>query len=159
GPGNERAAGNGRPQGERDFSDSDEDGDGGRRGRRSRFRDRRRGRGERGEGVGGGGEREPQVSEDDVLVQVAGIVDVRDNYAVVRTSGYLAGPNDVYVSMAQIKRYGLRRGDAVTGAVRAARDGEQRRDKYNPLVRLDTINGMDPEEARRRPEFYKLTPL
>jgi len=90
---------------------------------------------------------------------MTGIVDVLDNYAFVRTSGYLAGPNDVYVSMAQIKRYGLRRGDAVTGAVRAARDGEQRRDKYNPLVRLDTINGMDPEEARRRPEFYKLTPL
>jgi transcription termination factor Rho len=155
----ERAANNGRPQGDRDFSDSDDDGEGGRRGRRSRFRDRRRGRGERGEGVGGGGEREPQVSDDDVLVQVAGIIDVLDNYAFVRTSGYLAGPNDVYVSMAQIKRYGLRRGDAVTGAVRAARDGEQRRDKYNPLVRLDTINGMDPEEARRRPEFYKLTPL
>src|SRR6185369_8579955 len=155
----DRAASNGRPQGERDFSDDDDEG--GRRGRRSRFRDRRRGRGERegGVGGGGGGEREPQVSEDDVLVQVAGIVDVLDNYAFVRTSGYLAGPNDVYVSMAQIKRYGLRRGDAVTGAVRAARDGEQRRDKYNPLVRLDTINGMDPEEARRRPEFYKLTPL
>jgi transcription termination factor Rho len=153
----DRAASNGRPQGERDFSDDDDES--GRRGRRSRFRDRRRGRSERGESVGGGGEREPQVSEDDVLVQVAGIVDVLDNYAFVRTSGYLAGPNDVYVSMAQIKRYGLRRGDAVTGAVRAARDGEQRRDKYNPLVRLDTINGMDPEEARRRPEFYKLTPL
>jgi transcription termination factor Rho len=87
-------------------------------------------------------------------------VDVLDNYAFVRTSGYLSGPNDVYVSMAQIKRYGLRRGDAITGAVKASpRDGEQRRDKYNPLVRLDTINGMDPEEARRRPEFYKLTPL
>jgi transcription termination factor Rho len=64
--------------------------------------------------------------------------------------------------MSQIKRYGLRRGDVVTGAVRPAResqDGEQRRDKYNPLVRLDTINGMEPDEARRRPEFYKLTPL
>src|SRR5690349_22260414 len=106
-----------------------------------------------------GRDAEPQVAEDDVLVPVAGIVDVLDNYAFVRTSGYLAGPNDVYVSMAQIKKYGLRRGDAVTGAVRAPRDGEQRRDKYNPLVRLDTINGMDPEEARRRPEFYKLTPL
>ncbi len=138
-------------------SDDDDDG-GSRRGRRSRFRDRRRGRGERGtESVGGTAE--PQVSDDDVLVQIAGIVDVLDNYAFIRTSGYLAGSNDVYVSMAQIKRYGLRRGDAVTGAVRAAREGEQRRDKYNPLVRLDTINGMDPEEARRRPEFYKLTPL
>jgi transcription termination factor Rho len=139
-----------------DRGDADDDGDGsGRRGRRSRFRDRRRGRSERSE-TGGA---EPQVTEDDVLVQVAGIVDVLDNYAFVRTSGYLSGPNDVYVSMAQIKRYGLRRGDAVTGAVRSAREGEQRRDKYNPLVRLDTINGMDPEEARRRPEFYKLTPL
>jgi transcription termination factor Rho len=141
---------------------SDDDDDGGRRGRRSRFRDRRRGRGERGpESMGSGGGAEPQVNDDDVLVQIAGIVDVLDNYAFIRTSGYLSGPNDVYVSMAQIKRYGLRRGDAVTGAVRAARESGdgQRRDKYNPLVRLDTINGMDPEEARRRPEFYKLTPL
>ncbi|SBV29897.1 transcription termination factor Rho [Micromonospora krabiensis] len=143
---------------ERD-ADGDDDGEGGgRRGRRSRFRDRRRGRGERAEGGDGGG-REPQVGEDDVLVPVAGIIDVLDNYAFVRTTGYLAGPNDVYVSMSQIKKYGLRRGDAITGAVRAAREGEQRRDKYNPLVRLDTINGMEPEEARRRPEFYKLTPL
>ncbi len=141
---------------DRDRGVDDGDDDGSRRGRRSRFRDRRRGRGER--GTEGGGP-EPQVSEDDVLVQVAGIIDVLDNYAFVRTSGYLSGSNDVYVSMAQIKRYGLRRGDAVTGAVRSAREGEQRRDKYNPLVRLDTINGMEPEEARRRPEFYKLTPL
>ncbi len=128
----------------------------GRRGRRNRHRDRRRGgRGERG-GEGG----EPPVTEDDVLVPVAGIIDVMDNYAFVRTSGYLAGPNDVYVSMAQVRKHGLRRGDAVTGVVRANREsGEGRRDKYNPLVRLDTINGMDPEEARRRPEFYKLTPL
>jgi transcription termination factor Rho len=151
---------------ERGEREGDEEEGGSRRGRRSRFRDRRRGRGEgggeRAERSGGGGG-EPQVTEDDVLVPVAGIVDVLDNYAFVRTSGYLSGPNDVYVSMAQIKRYGLRRGDAVTGAVRATRDNDSnqsgRRDKYNPLVRLDTINGMDPEEARRRPEFYKLTPL
>ncbi len=92
---------------------------------------------------------------------VAGIVDVLDNYAFVRTTGYLAGPNDVYVSMAQIKRYGLRRGDHVTGAVRAARENTDggRRDKYNPLIRLDSINGLDLEESRRRQEFYKLTPL
>ncbi|MFY1617457.1 transcription termination factor Rho [Micromonospora sp. WMMD736] len=148
---------------ERDSDDDDGEG-GGRRGRRSRFRDRRRGRGERGETGGDtGGGREPQVGEDEVLVPVAGIIDVLDNYAFVRTTGYLAGPNDVYVSMSQIKKYGLRRGDAITGAVRAAREGgnsgDQRRDKYNPLMRLDTINGMEPEEARRRPEFYKLTPL
>ena len=145
---------------------ADDDGDdgSGRRGRRNRFRERRRGRGDRPEGGnsssgGGGGGHEPQVSEDDVLVPVAGILDVMDNYAFVRTSGYLSGSNDVYVSMSQVKRHGLRRGDAVTGAVRQSRDGEARRDKYNPLVRLDTINGMEPEEARRRPEFYKLTPL
>ncbi|MEJ3749642.1 transcription termination factor Rho [Actinomycetes bacterium KLBMP 9797] len=140
-------------------ADADDDGEGGgRRSRRSRFRDRRRGRGDRTETTGGGGN-EPQVTDDDVLVPVAGIIDVLDNYAFVRTTGYLSGPNDVYVSMSQVKRYGLRRGDAVTGAVRANREGEQRRDKYNPLVRLDTINGMEPDEARRRPEFYKLTPL
>jgi transcription termination factor Rho len=143
-----------------DQRDNDDD-ENGRRSRRSRFRERnRRGR-DRGEGGGaGGGGNEPQVNDDDVLIPVAGIVDVLDNYAFVRTSGYLSGPNDVYVSMAQIKRYGLRRGDAVTGAVRAVREGgDGRRDKYNPLVRLDTINGTDIEEARRRPEFYKLTPL
>jgi transcription termination factor Rho len=155
-------------QNQRDAArDDDEDGEGGRRGRRSRFRDRRRGRNERG---GGGEANEPQVAEDDVLVPVAGILDVvrkdnggksdgGDNYAFIRTTGYLSGPNDVYVAMNQVKRYGLRRGDAVTGAVRQPREGEQRRERYNPLVRLDTINGMDPEEARRRPEFYKLTPL
>jgi transcription termination factor Rho len=153
--------------------DDSEGGEGGRRSRRSRFRDRRRGRGDRDPGDGGqrdGGQREggrdngrePHVNDDDVLVPVAGILDVLDNYAFVRTTGYLSGSNDVYVSMSQVKKHGLRRGDAVTGAVRAApRDGggDQRRDKYNPLVRLDTINGMEPEEARRRPEFYKLTPL
>jgi transcription termination factor Rho len=138
--------------------DDDFDGRGGSR-RRGRFRDRnRRGR------TGGTGDRfagdqaEPTIAEDDVLLPVAGILDILDNYAFVRTSGYLTGPNDVYVSLAQVRRYGLRRGDAVTGAVKQPREGE-RRDKYNALVRLDTINGMDPEQARNRPEFMKLTPL
>jgi transcription termination factor Rho len=146
-----------RPEGRNEGryeGEAEDEGDN-RRSRRSRFRDRRRGRDRGAAGEGG----EPQVTEDDVLVPVAGIVDVLENYAFVRTTGYLSGPNDVYVSMSQIKKYGLRRGDAITGAVRATREGEQRRDKYNPLVRLDTINGMDPEEARKRPEFYKLTPL
>jgi transcription termination factor Rho len=102
---------------------------------------------------------EPQLNDDDVLVPMAGILDVLDNHAFVRTTGYLPGSEDVYVGLAQVKRHGLRRGDVVTGAVRQPRDGEQRRDKYNPLVRLDTINGMEPEEAKRRPEFFKLTPL
>ena len=133
--------------------DGQEDGEGGGRRRRGRHRDRRK---------RDRSDAEPAISDDDVLVPVAGILDVLDNYAFIRTSGYLAGPNDVYVSMSQIRKYGLRRGDAITGAVRAPREGENtgnRREKYNPLVRLDTINGMDPEEAKHRPEFYKLTPL
>ena len=98
------------------------------------------------------------IGEDDVLIPIAGILDILDNYAFVRTSGYLPGPNDVYVSLAQIRRYGLRKGDVITGAVRQPREGE-RREKFNALVRLDTVNGMDPEQARNRPDFNKLTPL
>jgi transcription termination factor Rho len=135
--------------------DDDGEGRGGRRGRR--FRDRRRR--ERGGGEGGGADTE--LREDDVVQPVAGILDVLDNYAFVRTSGYLAGPNDVYVSMNMVRKNGLRRGDAVTGAVRVPKDGEQpnQRQKFNPLVRLDTVNGKPVEEAKKRPEFTKLTPL
>nr|WP_085994834.1 transcription termination factor Rho [Nocardia exalbida] len=134
----------------------DEEGGRGRRGRR--FRERRRGRDRE---TGGGEARELEIREDDVLQPVAGILDVLDNYAFVRTSGYLAGPNDVYVSMNLVRKNGLRRGDAITGAVRAPRDGEQsnQRQKFDPLVRLDTVNGGDVEAAKRRPEFGKLTPL
>ncbi|MYX20510.1 transcription termination factor Rho, partial [Streptomyces sp. SID8380] len=129
----------------------DFDDDGGRRGRRGRYRDRRgrRGRDEI---------NEPQVNEDDVLIPVAGILDILDNYAFIRTSGYLPGPNDVYVSLAQVRKNGLRKGDHVTGAVRQPKDGE-RREKFNALVRLDSVNGMAPETGRGRPEFQKLTPL
>jgi transcription termination factor Rho len=98
------------------------------------------------------------ISEDDVLVPVAGIIDILDNYAFVRTGGYLPGPEDVYVSLSQVRRHGLRKGDAVTGMVRQPRDGE-RREKFNALVRLDTVNGANPEEAKRRPDFAKLVPL
>ncbi|GHE10369.1 transcription termination factor Rho [Klenkia taihuensis] len=138
-----------------DEDDDDFDGNGRRRGRRYRDRNRRG-------GTQGGRDRydqgEPTVAEDDVLLPVAGILDVLDNYAFVRTSGYLTGPNDVYVSLSQVRRYGLRRGDAITGAVRQPREGE-RKDKYNALVRLDSVNGLDPEQARTRPEFTKLVPL
>src|SRR5690606_41721736 len=72
--------------------------------------------------------------------------------------GYLPGSNDVYVSLAQVRKYGLRKGDAITGAVRQPREGE-RREKFNALVRLDSVNGMPPERARNRPEFAKLVPL
>ncbi|MEU9156254.1 transcription termination factor Rho [Streptomyces sp. NPDC048417] len=131
----------------------DDDFDGGRRGRRGRYRDRR---GRRGRDEIGGAE--PQVSDDDVLIPVAGILDILDNYAFIRTSGYLPGPNDVYVSLAQVRKNGLRKGDHVTGAVRQPKEGE-RREKFNALVRLDSVNGMAPEHGRGRPEFNKLTPL
>jgi transcription termination factor Rho len=130
--------------------ESDEDG-GRRRGRR--FRDRRRNRG-RNEGGS-----EPEVREDDVLLPVAGILDVLENYAFVRTSGYLAGPNDVYVSLSLVRKYGLRRGDAIKGVIRQPREGEQQRQKFNPLVRVDLINGLEPDAAKGRSEFHKLTPL
>ena len=103
-------------------------------------------------------EREPVISEDDVLVPVGGLVDILDNFSFIRTSGYLPSPNDVYVSMQQVRRYGLRKGDVVTGAVREPREGE-RREKFNALLRLDTINGMEPDEAKDRIEFNKLVPL
>ncbi|MFI0784268.1 transcription termination factor Rho [Streptomyces lydicus] len=137
----------------RDRRDDDDDFEGGRRGRRGRYRDRRGRRGGR-EDFGN----EPQVSEDDVLIPVAGILDILDNYAFIRTSGYLPGPNDVYVSLAQVRKNGLRKGDHVTGAVRQPKDGE-RREKFNALVRLDTVNSVAPEQGRGRPEFGKLTPL
>ncbi|MGV9700762.1 transcription termination factor Rho [Streptomyces sp. NPDC003483] len=131
----------------------DDDFDGGRRGRRGRYRDRRgrRGRDEF-------ATNEPQLADDDVLIPVAGILDILDNYAFIRTSGYLPGPNDVYVSLAQVRKNGLRKGDHVTGAVRQPKDGE-RREKFNALVRLDSTNGMAPDSGRGRPEFNKLTPL
>ncbi|MCZ2823944.1 MULTISPECIES: transcription termination factor Rho [unclassified Modestobacter] len=163
GPGNRGDAGanrndtRGDTRGEARTDEDDDDFEGGRGRRGRRYRDRNR----RG-GSAGGRERfdqgEPTVSEDDVLLPVAGILDVLDSYAFVRTSGYLTGPNDVYVSLSQVRRYGLRRGDAITGAVRQPREGEKK-DKYNALVRLDSVNGLDPEQARNRPEFTKLTPL
>ncbi|MCX5011694.1 transcription termination factor Rho [Streptomyces sp. NBC_00555] len=141
-------------QGPQDNGPQDDfDDEGGRRGRRGRYRDRRgrRGRDEF-------APNEPQVADDDVLIPVAGILDILDNYAFIRTSGYLPGPNDVYVSLAQVRKAGLRKGDHTTGAVRQPKDGE-RREKFNALVRLDSVNGMAPESGRGRPEFQKLTPL
>ncbi|HUR13853.1 MAG TPA: transcription termination factor Rho [Mycobacteriales bacterium] len=125
---------------------------------RGRFRERGRGRNRSRERFPVGGDADPVISDDDVLVPIGGILDILENYAFVRTTGYLTGPNDVYVSLQQVRKYGLRRGDAVTGAVRQQREGENRA-KYNALVRLDTINGMDVEEARKRADFTKLTPL
>ncbi|MGO9783731.1 MAG: transcription termination factor Rho [Streptosporangiaceae bacterium] len=140
--------------GDQSYRGGDDDLDGnGRRRSRDRFRNRNRRR-ERGPG----GEPEPTIAEDDVLIPIAGILDVLDNYAFVRTTGYLPGPNDVYVSLSQVRRYGLRKGDVIEGAVRQPRDGE-RREKFNALVRLDKVNGLDPEQSRSRVEFSKLVPL
>ncbi|SDZ07678.1 transcription termination factor Rho [Herbiconiux ginsengi] len=124
------------------------------RGARNRYRDRKR------RGQGGGDEIEPEISEDDVLIPVAGILDILDNYAFVRTSGYLPGNSDVYVSLGQVKKYNLRKGDAVVGSIRQPREGDQSgRQKYNAIVRIESINGLPVEEALNRVEFGKLTPL
>ncbi|CAB4625302.1 unannotated protein [freshwater metagenome] len=140
----------------RDF-DEDRRGGGRNSRNRNRYRDRDRRRG------GSGSDRdeaEPEISPDDVLISVAGILDVLDNYAFVRTSGYLPGPNDVYVSLGQVKKYGLRKGDAVVGAIRQPREGEgQGRQKFNALVRVDSVNGLDQDGSTERVEFGKLTPL
>ncbi len=146
-----------------DQQDGDDDGQGSRRRSRQRSRDRKRGR----TPTTGGQEYEPelQINDDDVLVPVAGILDVLDNYAFVRTSGYLPGPNDVYVPLGLVKKYALRKGDAVTGSIKSPRDGDPQptgaatRQKFNALVRLDTINGTQPDSTHTRVEFGRLTPL
>ncbi len=151
--GRDQNSGAGSRGGEQQSSRSDDDGDGqrGRRRDRDRFRNRNRNRRDRQDG-------DPVVTEDDVLIPIAGILDVLDNYAFVRTSGYLPGSSDVYVSLSQVRKYGLRKGDVIEGAVRQPREGE-RREKFNALVRLDKVNGLDPEQSRGRPDFSKLVPL
>lgn len=125
--------------------------------RRDRHRDRGRDR-SRDRDRPSRGEREIVLSEDDVLLPVGGLLDILDNYAFIRTAGYLPGPNDVYVSLQQVRRYSLRKGDVVTGQVRQAREGEKR-EKFNALVRLDTINGTEPDSSKERVDFSKLVPL
>ena len=130
--------------------------------RNDRFRDRN----ERRRGRNQGPEvDDTELSDDDVLVPVAGILDVLDNYAFIRTSGYLPGPQDVYVTLNQVRKYNLRKGDAVVGAIRAPREGENNnnqqnnRQKFNALVRVTSVNGLQPEELKNRVEFNKLVPL
>ena len=76
----------------------------------------------------------------------------------MRTSGYLPGPEDVYLSLSMVRKYHLRRGDAVVGQVRQPREGE-RREKFNPMVRIDSINGTEAEGAKERPEFADAVPV
>jgi transcription termination factor Rho len=90
------------------------------------------------------------------LVPVKGLLDLRDEgYGFLRTTGYLSSSRDVYVSVSQARRFGLRRGDAVEGGCRPAGPSE----KYPALLRIDTINQMTPDEARDRRKFEDLTPL
>ena len=129
--------------------------DRGRRSRRDREgRDNRDGRENR-----EGREGRPARGGEDNLAPIAGILDIQENHAFVRTSGYLPGPNDVYVTLGNVRRWGLRAGDAVAGAVRLPREGERQRQKYNALVRVDSVNGMTVEQAQARREFGKLTPV
>ena len=132
-----------------------------------RRRGRGRGRGnervrDNGPSSGGSGEdrEDDEVREGEELTPMGGLVDLQDNYAFIRTSGYLPGKADVYVSANQIRTYGLRKGDAITGTVRAPRPGERgQRQKFSALASVETINGQTVEEARHRVNFGDLTPL
>ena len=126
---------------------------------RNRDRGRGRDRHDRDRGTRGArSEREIVLTEDDVLLPVGGLLDILESYAFLRTGGYLPGPNDVYVSLQQVRRYGLRKGDVITGSVRQPLEGE-RREKFNALVKIETVNGNDPESSKERVEFSKLVPL
>jgi transcription termination factor Rho len=122
--------------------------------RRRRGRDRERG-GER-----TGGERDLQGAQEQnytgELVEVRGLLDLREEgYGFVRTQGYLPSPKDVYVSISQARRFSLRKGDQIEGACRPAASNE----KYPALLRIDSVSGLDPEEAKVRRRFEDLTPL
>ena len=130
-------------------------------GRDSNRRDRGRDRGQRDRGQRDRGQREEReivIGPDDVLLPVGGLLDILDSFAFIRTGGYLPSPNDVYVSLQQVRKYGLRKGDVITGSVREGREGE-RREKFSALVRVETVNGVEPENAKERVEFSKLVPL
>lgn len=140
-----------RNRGGNSSNDNEPNDEGNTRSSRTRQRDRKR---------RGGDDLEPEITEDDVLLPIAGILDVLENYAFVRTSGYLPGTNDVYVSLGQVKKYNLRKGDAVVGAIRQPREGEHNgRQKYNAIVRIDSVNGQTLEENEKRVNFNDLTPL
>jgi transcription termination factor Rho len=185
----------GEQQDDRQGGDGYDDDRRGRSRSRNRSRDRkRRGRGgneqggqgsQGGQGTQGsqGSQEDHEVREGDELMSIAGILDIRDNNAYVRTTGYLPGPSDVYVTMNQVRKHGLRKGDAVTGQVKAPREGEEQpveqvqqhhgggrnrrgkgggggnQGKFAALVQVDTVNGVPAERARQRVDFSKLTPL
>jgi len=103
---------------------------------------------------------EVDVADGDVLIPIAGVLDVLDNYAFVRTTGYLPGGSDVYVNLGMVRRHGLRRGDAITGAVKQPREGEtSSRQKFNALVAPEQVNNSPVAEAEERPDFDALTAI
>lgn len=153
-----RGRGGNKPEGNGDAETSENsdspagDDEGQSDGGRGRQRNRKRGRGR--------DDDFDSISDDDVLIPVAGILDILDNYAFVRTAGYLASPADIYVALGQVKKYNLRRGDAIVGAIRQPRDNDfQNRQKYNALATIDFVNGAAPEEAVTRDDFADLTPI
>ncbi|WP_291313867.1 transcription termination factor Rho [Corynebacterium sp. UBA2622] len=154
-------------------SDRDDSEGGNRRGRRNR-RNRNRNRNDNGHNGGnnnghnnndGGNQNHGQDFDASDLQEVAGIADVVDNNtAFIRTTGYHQSSADVFVNNKLVRQCGLRSGDAVIGQVRANGQGHshgsgRNKQRYNQLVRIDSINGMTPEEAKQRKEFHKLTPL
>lgn len=147
-----------------DRNDRNEDGEG-RRGRRNRRNRRNRGGGSDFNDNNQQGNQPDQHNDGGGELQdVAGILDILDNNAAfVRTTGYQPSSADVYVNNQLVRRFGLRSGDAVTGQVKMGAQqthGQGRnRQKYNQLVRVETVNGLSVDEARNRPEFAKLTPL
>jgi transcription termination factor Rho len=105
-----------------------------------------------------GGEAQPNADQpySGELIEVEGLLDLRDDgYGFLRTKGFHPSPNDVYVSINQVRRYHLRKGDMIVGAFRPAASNE----KYPALLRVDSVAGIDPEVARLRPRFEDLTPL
>jgi transcription termination factor Rho len=150
--GNRNRQNNANSQNSQNRGNSQSDGDVGNR-RSRRRRGRERGPGGGGGELQGGGQEQPYSGE---LVEVKGMLDLRDEgYGFLRCEGYLPSPKDVYVSISQARRFALRRGDYVEGACRPASNNE----KYPALLRIDSISGLDPEEARNRPRFEDLTPL
>lgn len=153
--------GGGHNNNRRDNHRNDDDNNGG--GRRNR-RNRRNRRGRDRDGGGNGGN-DLQIREGDEVQVVGGILEVVDNnVAFLRTTGYRAASSDVFVNNNLVRRLGLRSGDALTGKVKVSGpththgNGRNRR-KYNQLVEVDTVNGLDPSTAKDRPDFSKLTPL
>jgi transcription termination factor Rho len=95
------------------------------------------------------------IHTSDAATPVAGILDIADSHATLRADGYQPGPHDIHVPQQLVRAAELRRGDAVTGAAGPQRDGV----KFAPLVRVDTVNGLPPAQARSRPHFGELVPI